>query len=146
MVYRLNAAVAAIVRQCYHKETNSYSFNTDSFDSLVGFDLNALSPLRNSLWLSPQSTVTDGLLKVSIPKVVLKEELKFPKNAFYCIIKVSFSVFNLEGGYEYTKPSIKQVEINWAQQVMEQQEFDFQVPEGCLCIAGIVLYYYDNIA
>jgi len=142
MIYRMTTVVSAIIRQCYDKKSGTYTFDPNSFDSLIGFDFNADSPLKESLWLLPQSKVSEGLLTVTIPESQIPSDFKFPKTANTCIIRMGFTLFNPEQGLYYKHVIEQEKKIQIKEAILEKQEFILQIPEGCLCIAAVVLEYY----
>ncbi|WP_158800316.1 hypothetical protein [Pedobacter sp. L105] len=145
MIFRLTTAVSAIVRHNYNPKTLAYTFTSESFDSLNGFEFNVNSPLKKYLWSIPQSQFFDNVLTVTLPEIQINEGLEFPKNATNCVLKISIGILNLEEGLYYTTQNFRKVEINDNQGIQEQQQFSFQVPPGCLCIACVALDYYKMV-
>jgi hypothetical protein len=149
MVSRLTGEVSALVRQCYQATTQTFIFNTDSFKSLAGFNFNLASPLQRSLWLPVESKIAGNVLTITLPELKVKEDLKFPKVSNLCRIIICLKIFNLEKGLELKMQEIRRLEVKSDQVLVERQDFEFQIPEGCLCLAGIGLHYYtmsDGIA
>jgi len=144
MIGRLTKEVVAVIRQCYQEKTKVYDFGVDSFKSLEGFDFNSKSPLQKSLWINPQSSFTGNTLTITLPALKVPEELKFPPGANLCKLKICVSLFNLQEGKSLNTKDLRTLEVMRNQQILEQTEFTFQVPDGCLCLATIGLHYYTK--
>jgi hypothetical protein len=142
MVNRLTTLVNSILGQCYNKKDLSYSFTEDSFERLIGFDFNIKSPLKNNLWKTPENTMKDGILTIRIPELKVNEDLIFPKQANKCVIQIQVKSYNLEDGFMGLSQEGQSVEIESTQTLLEEQEFNFTVPDGCLSLIAISLRYY----
>jgi len=141
MVNRLTTQNRAIFEQCYNKDTKKFDFNKDSFNRLAGFEFNLESPLIDSLWVTPQVALTGNNLTLSLPTFEVPRQLKFPDNANRCELTVFLSFYILDQEL-HTSPAYQSIEINNDQKSVAAQEFTFEVPDGCLCIAGIQLNYF----
>lgn len=140
---RFTTAVNSVIRHCYSSKTKTFHFEKDSFESLVGFDFNIKSLLQKSMWLMPESKLTENILTITLPELKTHEELKFPKGTNLCEIKICVLLYKLEEGLEYKIPEIKTVEITSDLAILEEQDIEFNIPEGCFCIAAIGLHYYE---
>lgn len=144
-VGRLTAAVNSVIRHCYSSKTKTFRFEKDSFESLAGFDFNIKSPLQKSMWLMPESKLAENILTITLPELRTHEELKFPKGTNLCEISICVLRYRLEEGLEYKKPEVKTVEITSDLASLEEQDLEFNIPEGSFCIAAIGLHYYEVI-
>ncbi|HWW40046.1 MAG TPA: hypothetical protein VNZ46_12075, partial [Pedobacter sp.] len=142
MVNRFNTPIKAVLRQCYDPETQKFNFSEDSFSRLAGFEFNIKSPLINSLWVSPEMQLNGNILTISLPEIEIPALLKFPLAANICTLMVIASFTSLEQCLR--KPSTFQtLEISQNETTIPARQFDFEVPQGCLCIAGIGLKYFS---
>jgi hypothetical protein len=143
MVSRLTAEMAAIVRHCYQPETETFLFETDSFKSLTGFEFNLKSPFRKNLWLDLESKLSENTLTVTLPQSKIPEELKFLVRTNLCRITVCITLIDLKEGLKQKLPNFQTLDVTSDQHMLEKHDFEFAVPEGCLCVAGIGLNYYS---
>ena len=143
MINRFNKPVRSIINRCYNKTTETFAFAPDSFEDLIGFEFNSRSWLINSLYVKPETNLTGNIFKISFPEINVKEQLKFPAGSNLCQLEVCVSYIVLDQAM--TKHSDSQsVEISDAQETLPAQEFTFETPEGCLCIAGLGLNYFNK--
>lgn len=141
MINRLVTANRQILEHCYDKDSKKYTFQEDSFSRLVGEEFNKQSPLTKSLWVVPQVNLSGNQLTLSLPELTIGEHLLFPTGSNFCQIKVVLAFFNLEHGVH--KEEVTQfLEISDAQPEVPAHNFVFEVPDGCLCVAGMRLEYY----
>ena len=143
VVSRFTTAVSSVIRHCYSPQTKTFHFEKDSFQSLIGFDFNIKSPLQKSMWLMPESKLAENKLTITLPELKTHEELKFPKGTNLCEIKICVLLYRLEEGMEYKSAIVKTVEITSDLAILEEQDIEFNIPEGCFCIAAIGLHYYQ---
>jgi hypothetical protein len=142
MVNRLNSPVREVLKKSFDKERGTYTFEKDSFSRLSGFEFNLKSPLINNLWVSLQATLADNLLTITLPKIQLPNDLKFPALTNVCEIKVEVTLLALHSGYQMDLPC-QVLEISKSQGSVAAHDFIFEVPQGCLCVAGLSLNYYQ---
>lgn len=142
MVNRLNAPVKEVIRQCYNPETDKFNFTEDSFNRLAGFEFNIKSLLSNSLWVTPKMSLNGNKLKISIPEAKIPKQLKFPARANLCELTVIITLISLQQA-KFKQPLFQSIEINKNQDFLPTQEFIFEVPDGCLCVAGLNLSYFS---
>lgn len=142
---RFTSAVNSVIRHCYSFKTKTFHFEKDSFESLVGFDFNIKSPVQKSMWLMPESKLAENILTITLPELRTHEELKFPKGTNLCEISICVLRYKLEEGLEYKKLEVKTVEITSDLAMLEEQDLEFNIPEGSFCIAAIGLHYYEVI-
>lgn len=142
MVSNFTKTVHNAVKQCYDPSTEAYNFATDSFKNVVGFNFNAHSRLEDSLWLSPESTLANNSLLITLPEQEIGKQLKFPKTSNYCEIVIMCRIYNLRNGLLEKKPVKHKFTADQTQPLLQMQKMEFHVPEGCLCFVGILLEYY----
>jgi hypothetical protein len=142
MINRFNTPLKTILRQCYNAETDQFDFQEDSFDRLAGFEFNSKSLLINSLWVKPGMRFSENNLTINIPEMTIPAQLKFPTNANYCELKITVSQIALHDGLQH-HPLFQQIEINKNQNLIPAQEFNFEIPDGVFCVAGIGLSYFS---
>lgn len=142
MINRLNRPVREVLMKCFDKETETYTFEKDSFSRLAGVEFNIHSPLINNLWVVPQTVLEGNILKVSLPEMQLPKDLTFPVNANVCDVLVEVTTISIHDNYQRDLPE-QRLEIHSAQASVPAHEFVFEVPDGCLCVAGIGLSYYQ---
>ena len=147
MVNRFNTPIKAILRKCYDPATKKFHFEGDSFNRLAGFEFNIRSLLINSLWVSPQMSLNGNTLTISLPEIKIPAQLKFPQSADICEINVILTFTVLDPAM-HKNAVLKVTEIDITQETVPAHDFTFEVPDGCLCIAGLGLQYfslYQNI-
>jgi hypothetical protein len=142
MINRFSKPVREVIRQCYDKETKKFNFTEDSFSRLTGAEFNIRSTLINSLWVSAEMSLDGNSVKINLPEIKIGEQLKFPVRANVCVLTVAVTLIALEPGLR-TYPLLQTIEISSEQQILPVQEFTFEVPDGCLCVAGIGLEYFS---
>lgn len=143
MCNRFNKPVRDILNKCFDKETETYHFQEDSFESLIGFEFNLQSLVSNSLYVKPVVSVNDSQLQVSLPEIQVKQQLKFPVGANLCEIGVVVCFVALEQGVKQDE-LFQSIEIGSDATVLPAHDFTFEVPEGCLCVVGLGLNYFHK--
>jgi len=141
MVNRLNKPIGDVLRQCYDKHTGKYTFNQHSFGRLAGFEFNPRSPLINSIWVEPEMLLEGNMLRINIPEMEIPQQFRFYKTSNFCDLTVAVSVIALEQALE-DQPMIQTTAISIDQGTVPALHFEFEVPDGCLCVAGIGLNYF----
>lgn len=139
MVNRLNAEISAIIGQC--TVGNDISFGRYSFCSLSGFDFNTHSPIRENTGFSPAVKQAEGILTVSLPDIVIPEQLKFPAGASNCEITMSVSMIRLKDNYIAQYPLRQSLHAERNLRVLPAHDFTFVIPSGCLYILSMSLKY-----
>lgn len=141
MVNRLNKPIGEVLRQCYDKHTGKYTFSQDSFSRLAGFEFNLRSPLINSIWVDSEMLLEGNMLRINIPEMEIPQQFRFYKTSNFCDLTVAVSVVALEQALE-DQPMVQTTAISMDQGTVPAQHFEFEVPDGCLCVAGIGLNYF----
>lgn len=139
MVNRLTTEVSAIIMQC--KTGDAISFGRFSFCGLSGFDFNINSPMRESIGFTPAVTQADSELIVSLPDIVIPEQLHFPSGASTCEISVHVSMISLKDNLVAQYPLRQALRVEKSMQVVPARDFTFAIPGGCLCILSLSLKY-----
>ena len=143
MCNRFNKPVRDILNKCFDKETETYHFQGNSFESLIGFEFNLQSLVTNSLYVKPVVSLNDSQLQVSLPEIQVKQQLKFPVGANLCEIGVVVCFLALEQGVKQDE-LFQSIEIGSDATVLPAHDFTFEVPEGCLCVVGLGLNYFHK--
>lgn len=139
---RLNPILAKILNQAADPETSKYSFDQDSFSIMKGFDFNLNSRVGSSMIKLPEAVLVGKKLQVTIPEMSIPLQFKFPFNCSKSILKVSLSIFRFKSGQRsQTLESQSQVLFK-NKNSFEGHVFEFDVPNGCLCIVSFALEYF----
>ncbi|SHG38376.1 hypothetical protein [Pedobacter caeni] len=142
MVNRFNKENFAIFRQCYQPETERYEFKTDYFQRLNGFDFNVASPLKNSLWLVPSVQLSGRELLIRLPDCEIQTDFKFPTKSNICTLELMIYLISIRTGFE-KQINLEPLQISNDQKIIPAREWKVEIPDGCICITGMLLYYYD---
>lgn len=118
-----------------------YHFESDSFKDLCGFEFNQLSKVKGRMASLPEVDLGDGILNVRVDELLIPREFKFPEGSFQCRLMVCVSLFRLNDGLAAELPDVKTVVITMDKARLPKQNFQFQVPAGCLCITSLFLEY-----
>lgn len=143
MCNRFNEPVREVLHNCFDKQTKTYHFETDSFQSLTGFEFNLKSLVTKSLSVKPEVSLNGNQLKVSFPEIQVKQQLKFPVGSNLCEIQVVVCFIALYEGMTKSG-AFQSIEVGSAEAVLPAHDFIFEVPEGCLCVAGLGLNYFNQ--
>jgi hypothetical protein len=141
MVNRFNTLNRSILDHCYDKETKTYVFEEDSFSRLAGFEFDAKSLLGNYFWADPVVHWEDSSLRITIPAFETNKQLKFPGRANTCKMKITVGLYNFSLS-QHRNSYYEEINVAQNQGLVPEQEFTFEVPEGCFCVAGIGLEYF----
>lgn len=142
MVNRLNTDLIYVMGQVYNPETEVFTFNTESFSRLAGFEFNMDSPVRDIFFAQPELTVNATTLSIRIPEIHLPHELKFPKDGRKCILGLAVGMHDLKHG-KMTLSPIQTSSIDWTFDpfTVPAAAFDFEIEPGCLCIPVISMQF-----
>jgi hypothetical protein len=141
---RLTGDIYRIFIEVRNPETQLYSFHTDTFDRLTGFDFNISSPQKNWLLVNPQLNFQKGALKINWPAGKNRSMVKFPANGKICKISMVVNFFRLEEGFMTYSPIYQHFLVNKDEGVLPAQEFAFTIPDGCFCVVGLFQNYSTN--
>lgn len=120
-----------------------YSFDESSFKSLVNVDFTIKSPLELSLLSEPVVNLTGDRLRIFVSGLDDPEILVYPKECFTCEVTVSVALFQLAPGLKLARSENQSVLLKKNINDISEHEFIFQIPEGCLCVASIILNFYS---
>jgi len=143
MPNRLVSALAKSVRACrISQSTNAYTFNDKNFQNLIGFEFNTNSFLEYALDLSKVRHELRDRLVVTIPKLEVNKELKFPNGLGYqCNLCVSVTFFRMSDGKRSRTAETKKVTVRRDEQYLQEKVLTFKAPKGCLCMVSIFMEY-----
>lgn len=146
MVNRLNGRMVGILNLSRDPETRLYNFENDSFNVLTGFDFNINSPLFKALSIVPYIKFNEGILNITAPAAKVPAKLKFIARSSHCEVVASVGLFRLEEGTRTHSTIDQSILIERQLPNLDQLNFRFNIPNGCLCIISIFLKYYSRIA
>ncbi|MDR6782327.1 hypothetical protein ABIE26_001185 [Pedobacter africanus] len=142
MVNRFNSELIYVLNQVFDPETEVFTFNTESFSRLAGFEFNMDSPVRDNFFVQPEATVSSTTLKIEIPEIHQPHELKFPKDGRKCVLGLAVGMYDLKHGRMTLSP-IQSTTIDWTYDpmVVPPKTFEFEIEPGCLCIPVISMQF-----
>lgn len=141
MINRLNKENFAILKQCYQPETERYEFKPDSFRRLNGFDFNNNSPLKDSLWIELSVRLEEQELRIQLPSLEIPADLKFPNRSNTCNLMLKVYLLSIRTGFE-KEINLETLQISNDQKTLPAREWKLEIPDGCICVTGMVLDYY----
>lgn len=146
MIYRLCAEVLHCLNSIKITETQSFNLKEDSFRSLVGFEFNQGSPLKNNLLVSPIIKSNGNTLTLEIPALKVPVDLKFPEDRLdRCTIMIEHAIIDLGNRLTYSPPpKLMDIPYSYQPKVVPGQTFEFELAPGCLCITAISLQYVNS--
>lgn len=145
MSRRLTTNLRQILSTCRDPETEQYSFEEQSFSKLNGFDYNIKSPLNKSLKQNLVADLKDGVLSIDLPAVQPQDLLLFPDGSSACELTIAISLFRLGDAMKKYGAELQVIKIKKRATDIVQQHFEFNVPDGCLCVVSVFLQYYDVV-
>lgn len=143
MIARLSTEVLYSLNTVKNLKVPTFIFKEDSFRSLVGFEFNNKSPLKANLLVAPVLHLEDTTLKVTIPKLNVPIDLKFPNNTLKeCKLLVLTTMLDLvHKRTNWAKPKIMDIPYSHQPLLVPEKTFEFELTPGCLCITAISLQY-----
>lgn len=146
MIYRLSTEVLHCLNSVKNSETQTFNLKEDSFRSLVGFEFNLDSPLKNNLLVAPNITLTGTTLKVEIPELKIPIDLKFPEDRLNrCRLMIENTQIDLVNRQSSPpSPQLMDIPYSYKPTLVPGQAFEFEVASGCLCITAISLQYVNS--
>jgi len=139
---RLGTRILDSIRPCRNNETGRYRFERHSFKYLEGLDFNIESPLMRTLGFLTEVTYKDGLLNVKSMGENDLLKIKYPNKAKICDLIVSVALFKLSEGQYNFHPITQMLELTLDNTETGNLDMNFEVPNGCLCVASIFLMSY----
>lgn len=141
MSQNLTSPLSTIFRRCVDLDTMTYTFGTNSFSELVGFDYNKKSKLVQRLSELPKVVLQEDKLIVTLPELKIPSQLNFPFKSFRCELAIGVSFFRLNKQLKSRTEKIQSVEFLKDEKTSAPMQLEFQVPAGCLCIVSLYLEY-----
>ena len=141
IVNQLNGLLNTIVTQCRDVKTQKLSYDEYSFKKLAGFEFNPTSALGKQIGFDVQTQWLSGQLKVTIPRIHLPLQLKFPAGVNRCELCFSLGIMRPQEGYRLQYPERRSMVVLKHQPETEETVFTFNVPEGCLYLLTLGLRY-----
>lgn len=145
MVNRLNSEVIHIFNQCIDQITRQFTFLSDSFSRLNGFEFNTKSMVRNIFHAQPALEARETRLKIHIPEIQLPRELIFPNGIGHCLLSFGLGIYDLKNGRcSFCPVQTKELEYRFEPGILPPADFEFEIEPGCLCITIISLQFLKN--
>ena len=141
MINQLNKANQTILGHCFNKDTETYSFQQDSFHNLEGFEFNTKSPLAAYLWVQPTIALQGNTLTLTIPAFEIPAQIKIPKEATGFAMGVQIGQYALHESKKW-RENYFNLEIADGQTQVPEQQISFEVQNGCLCVVGLGIQYH----
>lgn len=144
MYSRLVKQVTPILVAARDPQTGAFYFEQDSFNSLTDFEYNKNSPVMKWLGTKPDMVYEEGKLSIVFPNIDLRR-LQFAKGSTNCQMTVAITLIRLEDGMRTRQPLTQELRFyNDGVDLLSNKRFEFEVPDGCLCVASLFLKYYGN--
>lgn len=141
IVNQLNGVLNTIVTQSRDVKTQELSYDEYSFSKLAGFEFNNLATLRDQIGFQVWTQLSSGQLNVTVPRIHLPSQLKFPAGSNRCELCFSLGILRPEEGYRLQYPERRSIVILKDRLKPEETVFNFNIPEGCLYILILGLRY-----
>jgi len=138
---RLNGRLVQILCSSRAPKSKHYQFDRDSFAGLDDFEFDATSTVAKLLGRQPAIVLAANTIKVQLPQLDIPSQLKFPFKGFQCKVTVSLSLLRLSDGLYQATADTQTLVCNKNMAKTDAHEFEFSVPNGCLCIVSLFLVY-----
>ncbi|CAM4267897.1 hypothetical protein SAMN06265348_108285 [Pedobacter westerhofensis] len=138
---RLSGRLAQILGSCRAPKSKRYNFDRDSFAGLDDFEFDARSTVAKLLGRPPVVVLAANKIKVQLPQLFIPSQVKFPYKGFQCKVNVSVSLLRLRDGLYKADANTQTMVCNKNMKKTDAHEFEFSVPNGCLCIVSLFLVY-----
>lgn len=142
MSTRLNGELNNILQKSRDMKTMLFTFDSDSFSRLTGFDFNIDSKVNKRLSKMPETRLAGSQLIVSFPPLTIPTMLNFPHKSTQCELSIGISLFQLEEGLFAHDRFVKSIMIIKDNEETAAFDFTFIVPEGCFYIVNLFMEYY----
>lgn len=142
MCSRLNGELNNILQQSRNMKSMLYTFDSDSFSRLAGFDFNIDSKVNKRLSKMPETGLDGSQLTVSFPKLTIPTMLNFPNKSTQCELSVGVSLFQLDQGLFAHDRQVKSIMLTKDNAETAAFDFKFTVPKGCFYTVNLFLEYY----
>lgn len=142
---RMNQILNPALFGARHPTTRAFHFEKETFENLKGFEFNLGLRANDQMIIKPVVHIDEGVLQVSFPDWELPSKLKWMDKSSYCIMTFSVVLFRLGDGLKERFPEMQSVRLEkGTDDVLNGRSFTFNVPDGCLCIVGVFLQYFDS--
>ncbi|TKC03990.1 hypothetical protein [Pedobacter frigoris] len=142
MINRLNTVNRSIMEHCFDKQTEIYTYQSDSFNNLVGFEFNDYAKLSAHIWVEQVISLEGNNLTLSLPTFAVPTELTMPVRANEAEITVTLGQYVLADRVKKQREEQKLTVVNGEQ--VPAHDFTFEVAEGCLCVLSINVEYFQT--
>ncbi|CAM3920584.1 hypothetical protein SAMN06265348_111161 [Pedobacter westerhofensis] len=147
MYNRMNSVMSMIFYESREVSTMEFAFSKKSFEKLADFDFNIKSPLLHSLRIKPEVSLDDNnLVTITLDAIKVPAQLKFQGKSTYCKIAFNLLIYSLKGSLFKGVSDLFSVIVSKDQKNLEEQMFQFKVPNGCLCLVVCYLDFWYNSA
>jgi len=143
MFKRLTGRLNHIIYNARDLPTDGYRFTDDSFRPLDDLDFNIKSPLKLSLNTAPVVSLNNGLLRIKLNDLDNPKNIHYPMRGKSCEIVVSMALFRLNEGLKISGAEYQRLKLKRYENTVSTHEFNFSIPDGCLCIVAINMFYYS---
>ena len=123
-------------------EPGEFFFGEDSFAVLKALEFNNQSKVSSFLQKLPVVSLSQKVLKISVPKMEIGTKFKFPPNSIKCEMIFALSLFRLNDGYMVESAETRSVVVFKNEEVLGPFQLRFVIPPGCLCLVSLFLHYY----
>ncbi len=144
MINRFTGLVRKGLQACTSKERGYRDMHDADLSFLEGFQFNANSPLDKVLKVKPVASLEENAIRVSLPAISVRRDIKWPPNALKCtlrIVAISFDfrkqVFSYLGCKEST---LKETDSYSAQEWL----IEGPLPQGRIVLLSMSLHAYSN--
>ena len=146
MMNRMVRTLTEVIRNDHERPRGQREIAGGDISRLQGFEFNAATPLRNQWKLKPEVWMDEkGTVRISFPSFDNIKDLRPYSSCSYCIIKAEVIAFDFKNGrYKSLGDKELRVTMKTGRQEATEWEFESDVPEGCLLLAGFSLKYYRN--
>jgi hypothetical protein len=145
MANRLTRKVVGILGLCRNQTTRLFEFDRNSFSGLEKLEFNLDAKVETILKKPPAVELSDGIVSVSFSALEIPEQLKFPYKSFRCQLDVNISLLRLRDGLFDENPETRSLILTKDKTEAGPYEFNFPVPDGCLCIVSLFLIYSSPV-
>lgn len=131
------------LRQDLDEKTNRVILEELNFAALDGFDFNLCSPLKKSLLVKPEVTVTGNILQIELPELQLPQDLKFLKSATHCRLNCTVVSFDLKNERMLLQ-EVHTADISFTDKTLAPQQWAFETEPGCLTVPVLSLGFMKH--
>lgn len=143
--YRLNTEMLNCLNIAKDPETQKFTFHTDSFDRLAGFEFNAGTPFKNNFLVEPEYVDGDNTVQIVLPEIQVPRDIKFAKDANFCRLMLGTVMLDLSNGRgENTQAQFLDIPYSRTTTIIPAHTFEFVVEPGCVCITAASLQFFKT--